>query len=182
MASGGRQVFGAVARSDRDIEMLIRRSLVAVGQNEASALTAFTDGCPGLRRILADAGITGLPILDGFHIGMRPQHLQKIARALTRDDPACVAAKAVTVAEVERLHWRIWNGKAKNAKIRIDRFRAVMHHFPGGLGTQRPIAPSRMLWTIQSHYCQGGRRDRCSLSIRDQWSVQERFPRTAQGG
>jgi hypothetical protein len=24
-----------------------------------------------------------------------------------------VAAKAVIVAEVERLHWRIWNGKAK---------------------------------------------------------------------
>jgi hypothetical protein len=26
--------------------------------------TAFTDGCPGLRRILLDAGVAGLPILD----------------------------------------------------------------------------------------------------------------------
>jgi hypothetical protein len=38
-------------------------------------LTAFTDGCSGLRRILADAGISELPILDWFHIGMRLQHL-----------------------------------------------------------------------------------------------------------
>ena len=28
---------------------------------------------------------------------------------------ARAAAKAVIVTEVERLHWRIWNGKAKNA-------------------------------------------------------------------
>jgi hypothetical protein len=29
-------------------------------------LTAFTDGCPGLRGILADAGVAGPPILDWF--------------------------------------------------------------------------------------------------------------------
>ena len=55
--SGGRQVFGAVARADTDIEVLIRRNLDAVGRTEDTALTAFTDGCPGLRRILADAGV-----------------------------------------------------------------------------------------------------------------------------
>jgi hypothetical protein len=33
-------------------------------------LTAFTDECSGLRRILADAGISELPILDWFHIGL----------------------------------------------------------------------------------------------------------------
>jgi hypothetical protein len=40
-----------------------------------------------------------------------------------------MAAKAVIVEEVERLHWRLWNGKAKDAHIGIDRIRAVMHHF-----------------------------------------------------
>jgi len=48
---------------------------------------------------------------------MRLQHLKQIASALSADDPAQVAAKAAIVAEVERLHWRIWNGKAKNARI-----------------------------------------------------------------
>jgi len=36
------------------------------------------------------------------------------------------------IEEVERLHWRIWNGKAKDAQISIDRIHAVMHHFQGG--------------------------------------------------
>jgi hypothetical protein len=53
--SGGRQVFGAVAKADTDIKGLIRRRLDAVGRAEDTALTAFTDGCSGLRRILADA-------------------------------------------------------------------------------------------------------------------------------
>jgi hypothetical protein len=53
----------------------------------------------------------------------------------------------VIVGEVERLHWRIWNGKAKNARKSIDRIRAVMHHFQGEPGTQKSVVPSRKLWT-----------------------------------
>ena len=139
--SGGRQVFGAVARSDTDIKVLIRRSLDAVGRTEDTVLTAFTDGCAGLRRILADAGVAEPPMLDWFHIGMRLQHLKQIASALSTDDPARVAAKAVIVEEVERLHWRIWNGKAKNAQNSIDRIRAVMHHFQGEPGSESPSRP-----------------------------------------
>ena len=51
------------------------------------------------------------------------------------------------VAEVERLHWRIWNGKAKNARKSIDRIRAVMSHVQGEAGGRTSIAPSRKLWT-----------------------------------
>src|SRR5690242_12743225 len=64
--AGGRQVFGAVAKADTDIEALIRRSLDAVRRTEDTVLTAFTDGCPGLRRILAEAGVTETPMLDWF--------------------------------------------------------------------------------------------------------------------
>jgi hypothetical protein len=146
-ASGGRQVFGAVAKTDTDIKALIRRSLDAVGRSEDTVLTAFTDGCPGLRRILAEAGVTETPILDWFHIGMRLQHLEQIAGGLSADDPARMAAKTMIVAEAERLHWRLWNGKAKDAQISIDRIRAVMHHFQGEHGQRKSIAPSRKLWT-----------------------------------
>jgi hypothetical protein len=62
--AGGRQVFGAVAKADMDIKVLIHRNLDAVGRTEGTVLTAFTDGCSGLRRILADAGVAELPILD----------------------------------------------------------------------------------------------------------------------
>jgi len=146
-ASGGRQVFGAVAKADTDIRAVICRSLDAVGRAKDTALTAFTDGCPGLRRILADAGITTRPMLDWFHIAMRLQHLKQIANSLPTDDPTRVAAKAVIAAEVERLHWRIWNGKATDAQISIDRIRAVMHHFRGEPDQRRSTAPSRKLWT-----------------------------------
>ena len=132
--SGGRQVFGAVAKTDTDIKVLISRNLDAVGRTEGTALTAFTDGCPGLRRILADAGVTELPILDWFHIGMRLQHLKQIASGLSADDPARVAAKAVIVAEVERLHWRIWNGKAKKRREKHRSYSRSDASFPGRAG------------------------------------------------
>jgi hypothetical protein len=59
-ADGGRQVFGAVAKADTDITALIRRNLQSVGRTADTAVTAFTDGCSGLRSILADAGVTML--------------------------------------------------------------------------------------------------------------------------
>ena len=64
---------------------------------------------------------------------MRLEHLKQIAGALTTGNPARVAAKAVMVAEVERLHWRIWNGKTKNARKSIIRIRAVMRADVGGV-------------------------------------------------
>src|SRR5918998_3188214 len=146
-ASGRRQVFGAVAKTDTDLAALIRRSLDAVGRTEGTVLTAFTDGCPGLRRLLLDAGVEGLPILDWFHVAMRLQHLRQIAGGLLSDGPERAAAKAVIVEAVERLRWRLWNGKATDAKVSIDRIRAVMHHFRGKPGRRRSIAPSRKLWT-----------------------------------
>jgi hypothetical protein len=145
--SGGRQVFGAVAKAGTDIRALIRRNLDAVGRTKDTALTAFTDGCPGLRHILADAGVTTRPMLDWFHIAMRLQHLKQIADALPADNPARAEAKAVIVEEVERLHWRIWNGKAKNAQVSIDRIRAVVHHLQGEPEERKSTAPSRKLWT-----------------------------------
>ena len=102
--TGGRQVFGAVAKTDTDVKVLICRSLDVVGRAEDTVLSAFTDGCAGLRRILADAGISELPILDWFHTGMRLQHLKQTAGGLSADDPARVAAKAVIVGEVKLLH------------------------------------------------------------------------------
>src|SRR4051794_35690578 len=74
---------------------------------------------------------------------MRLQHLEQIAGGLSADDPERAAAKAVIVAEVDRLHWRLWNGKAKDAQISIERIRAVMHYFRGEQGQRKSIAPSR---------------------------------------
>jgi hypothetical protein len=52
-SSGGRQVFGAVAKADTEIAVLIRRSLETVGRTADTELTAFTDGCSGLQPALS---------------------------------------------------------------------------------------------------------------------------------
>ena len=145
-SDGGRQVFGAVARTDTDIAALIRRSLETVGRTADTVSTAFTDGCPGLRSILAEAGVTKPPIADWFHIAMRLQHAKQAASGLSTDEPGRAQAKTAIVAEVERLHWRIWNGKASNAQLTLERIRKVMHVFKGERGHRTTGVPSRKLW------------------------------------
>jgi hypothetical protein len=139
-------VFGAVAKADTDISALIRRNLRAVGRTDDTEVTAFTDGCPGLRSILIDAGITAPPILDWFHIAMRIQHATQAASGLPADEPGRMQAKITIVDEVERLRWRIWNGKAKNARRSIDRVRKVMHVYKDERSQHTRSAPSRRLW------------------------------------
>ena len=77
-------------------------------------------------------------MLDWFHIAMRLQHLEQIASALPTDIPAQAEAKVVIVEEVERLHRRIRNGKARDAQVSIDRICAVMQHFQASRKGKRP--------------------------------------------
>ncbi len=128
---GGRQVFGAVAKAGTDIAALIRRALAAMGRTGDTELTAFTDGCPGLRAILADAGVASPPILDWFHLSMRLQHAKQAAEGLPAGEPDQLPAKAAIVAEVERLRWRTWNGKAEDARITLKRTRTLLPAFRG---------------------------------------------------
>ena len=146
-SDGGRQVFAAVAKTDTSIEALIQRGLKEVGQTTDTELTAFTDGCSGLRSILVKAGVTEPPGLDWFHIAMRLQHAGKTASTLPADTPERENARAMIVAEVDRRHGRIWNGKAKDAKVTLERIRAVMPVFQGEQGGPKSDPPSRRLWT-----------------------------------
>jgi hypothetical protein len=146
-AGGGRQVFGAVAKTETEIAVMIRRSLETVGRTADTELTAFTDGAPGLCSILAKAGCKKPPIADWFHIAMRLQHARQAASGLPVDTPGRMQAKAVIVPEVERLHWRIWNGKARNARRTLDRVRKAMQVFQGERSCRTTAAPSsRKLW------------------------------------
>jgi len=137
-----------VVGSGTDLGALIGQRLDSVGRTEATTLTGFSDGCAGLRSILSAAGITKPPILDWFHIAMRLQHLKQAASALSTDTPGRREAKAAVVTEVDRLCWRLWNGKAKNAQISIARIRKVMHAFQGEVA-ERPLRmpSSRKLWS-----------------------------------
>jgi hypothetical protein len=90
--------------------------------------------------------VTDPPILDWHHIAMRLQHAKLSAGGLTDDTQGRVAAKDFIVAQVERLHWRIWNGKAKNAHVTIDRIRAVMPVFQNETIRRGTGTSSGRLW------------------------------------
>ena len=77
---------------------------------------------------------------------MRLQHVKQASSGLSTDEPGRMKAKALIVEQVERLRWRIWNGKARNAQITIQRIRKVMHVFKGESGHRRRGVPSRKLW------------------------------------
>jgi hypothetical protein len=76
---------------------------------------------------------------------MRLHHAEKTAGTLPIDTPEREHARAVIVAEVDRLHWRIWNGKAKDAKVTLERIRAVMPAFQGEQGSRKKDPSSRRL-------------------------------------
>jgi hypothetical protein len=141
-----RQVFASVSRAETDIVALIMRTLETVGRTHATKVTAFTDGCPGLRAVLADASVTRPPILVWFHIAMRLQHTKLSATNLSTDCPDRVTAKAAIIAEVERPYSRIWNGKAKNTQRSITRSRKFIHVFKGEHRHGAKGVASRKLW------------------------------------
>jgi hypothetical protein len=87
--------------NDTEIAVMIRRSLETVGLAADTELTAFTDGAPGLRSILWEAGCKKLPIVDWFHIAMRLQHAKQAPSGLSTDTTGRMQAKAVIVPEVD---------------------------------------------------------------------------------
>jgi hypothetical protein len=68
---------------------------------------------------------------------MRLQHAGKTASTLPADTPEREHARAVIVAEVDRLRWWIWNGK--DAKVTLERIRAVMPAMDGA-ARDRPLS------------------------------------------
>ena len=90
--------------------------------------------------------MTDPPILDWYHIAMRLQHAKLAGGGLVDDTSGGVAAKDFIVEQVERLHWRIWSGKAKNARVTLGRIRAAMHVFKDEAGDRGTSTSADKLW------------------------------------
>ena len=143
---GARQVFAAATKTDTEITTIIERRLAEAGRTAGPRLTAFTDGCSGLRGLLTSVGITEPPILDWFHIAMGLQHLRQAAQGLPARDQAQKKAKVVIVEAVERLRWRLWHGKVKDARGTIDRVRSVMRAYHDERAQWRKHSAARQFW------------------------------------
>src|SRR5215213_3768491 len=165
---GGRQLFGAVVNAGTDIVALIRRTLDTMGHTSDTELTAFTNGCSSMRSILAEAGVTGPPILDWFPLSMQLQHAKQAARGLPADGPDRAQARAAIAAEVERLRWRTWNGKAKDARITLERLHALLPSFEGepARKLRRALdAVDRYLRSQSAHLVDYAERHRAGLRV-----------------
>ena len=84
----------------RDLVALIGRTLDSVGRTAATVVTGFTDGCAGLRLILAAAGVAEPAILDWFHIAMRLQHFEQTAGAAGGEGGDRDGGRPATLASV----------------------------------------------------------------------------------
>ena len=144
--AGMRHVFAAVTKSDTEIAKVIERRLAEAGRTAGTQLTAFTDGCAGLRKLLTDIGVKESPILDWFHIAMGLQHLRQAAQGLPTCDQAQGEAKGVIAEAIERLRWRLWHGKAKDARITIDCIRGVMRAYRDQQAQWRKHGAARQFW------------------------------------
>src|SRR4051794_41411001 len=90
-----------------------------------------------------------------------------------RNSPPCGAhrmltAKAMIITEVERLRWRIWNGKAKNAQISIDRIHALLPSFesaPARKLRRALDAVDRYLHSQSAHLSDYAERHRAGLRV-----------------
>src|SRR3982750_2746744 len=71
-------------------------------------------------------------------------HAEKTAGTLPIDTPERENAKTVIVTETDRLTWRIWNGKAKDARITLERIRQVMPVFRGDGDRKRDPSSRRL--------------------------------------
>jgi len=106
------------------VKYLHGRQLEPPRQIQADAATSH-----GLKNIQTSLAATSqLPDLGLIGTTSRCvlQHAKLSAGGLADDTPGRAAAKDFIVAQVERLHWRIWNGKAKNTPhVTIDRIRSA---------------------------------------------------------
>ena len=146
-SDGARQVFAAVAKTDTAIAALIQRSLAEVGQTERPRSPRSPTAVPVCARSWSMPVSRPPPGLDWFHIAMRLQHAEKTAGTLPIDTPERENAKAVIVAEVDRLRWRIWNGKAKDAQAHPRAHPRRHAGLPGRTGGRKRDPSSRRLWT-----------------------------------
>ena len=123
---GKSRVFASVGEGSPERSGRIRLNLELAGCTDATSVTTFTDGGSGLRELAKGGGITETPILDWHHIAQRIQHVRQAAEGLTSSVPDLPDVTAKIIAEVERMRWRLWNGKPKAVAQTLERIRPLI--------------------------------------------------------
>ena len=81
------------------------------------------------------------------------------------------------VAEVDRLYWRIWSGKVKDAGIALERIRGVMPGFQDEAGGRKTDPLS--CWPESGHIDHGSNHQRSDQPPHERISADARVRRSA---
>ncbi len=108
-----RRVFAGVQTDKLELtHKLIRTNFTRVWLFADTDLTVLTDGEPGLSELCRETTPSSkVPILDWFHIAMRLQHMKQCAAGLRCLVKTHRDAQIAIKEELEKLHWRLWNGQ-----------------------------------------------------------------------
>ena len=143
-----KRVFAGVQTDNLErTHKLIRINLQECGYSADTDLTVLTDGEPGLSELCRETTHSNnVPILDWFHIAMRLQHMKQCAAGLQCFVKTHRDAKITIKEELEKLHWRLWNGQTDSVgksiatlSSSIRRFRYYMKQHQKQRGTHRKL-------------------------------------------
>ena len=136
----------AVTKTDTKTAKVIERCLAEAGRTADTRLTAFTDGCAGLRRLSPISGSRRRRFWTGSTSPWACSTFGRRARGLPTRDQAQGKAKAVVVEAIERLRWRLRHGKVKDARTTIGCIRSVMRAYRDQQAQWRKRGAARQFW------------------------------------
>ena len=150
-SSSTRQVFAGVqADTPESVHNLIRIKLHECGYSVDTDLTVLTDGELGLSELCRETTDSdNVPILDWFHIAMRLQHLKQYAAGLSRRVKTHREAQIAIQEELEKLHWRLWNGRTDSVEKSIAKLSSSIRRFRHYMKPHQKLREShRKLWVM----------------------------------
>ena len=145
--TGSARVFSSIGEAGVQRVGRIKHNLARAGWVDSTLVTTFTDGGGGLRQLARGSGLTEMPILDWHHVAQRLQHVRQAALGLKSNVPDLPEVTAKIAAEVERLRWRLWNGKPKAVSKTIEIILPLIRTKRKPSTRRRPVRPWNALMT-----------------------------------
>jgi hypothetical protein len=135
------RVFASIGETPELRATRIGENLSRAGMTKSTAVTTFTDGGVGLRQLAKASGLSTMPILDWHHVAQRLQHVRQAAKGLKSTVPDLPHVTVQIIAEVERLRWRLWNGKPGAVAEAIEKIRPLVRTKRQTSKARRPVRP-----------------------------------------
>jgi len=119
--------FASVRNGSSDTVETTRRALRQHGadQNASASITVLTDGDAGLRAVQRAVAPKAEHILDWFHLSMKFQNLQQVAKGINGLTDGAIRRHALE--QLDRIKWHFWHGQVERGLIGLAHLRQWAH-------------------------------------------------------